>query len=125
MSKGQTSMLSGGSASGTFRALPVTSVTRSSASVTGSGWTKVIASPRSGRAGVLVWNASASLQAVGKIVAANATAPSGGILTDGDFALAPRQSVLLELGPQFDLYAINESGATTTSTVVCTEVVRS
>lgn len=126
MSKGQTSLLSGnGGGSSSFKPLPVTSSTRSAATVTGTAWTKLIGTPKSGRHGVLVWNSSPTLQLVGKIVGVGASAPGDSALTDGDFALAPRQSVLLELSDGFDLYGINDSGASTVLTAVCTEVARS
>lgn len=126
MSKGQTSLLSGASGgSTTLRPSPFVASTRSATTITGSAWTKLVATPRAGRAAVFVWNASATFQLVGKMVAVGASAPTGSSVADGDFALAPRQSVLLELGDGFDLFALNDSGAGTGSTAVCNEVARS
>ena len=125
MSKGATTVQSGASTSASIkRFVPFASSTRTQANLSGTAWTKLIATPRAGRDSAWVWNSSATLQMVCKMVAVGGSAPTGSTLTDGDFAMSPRQSVQLDLGDGLDLYGINDSGAATASVAVCNEVMR-
>lgn len=121
MSKGMTMAASGGGTNpGTVHAF-----VRHGTTVWGTGWTKVVASPLAGRAGLWVWNSSNAFQVCCLVLPLGAPAPAGADLTDGILALSPRQSVFLDLSEEIDLYAMHDAGPALVCAVVATEVTKS
>lgn len=121
MSKGVTMAASGGGGDGG----PVRSSSRQSAVVTGTGWTKVVDHPSTGRAGLWVWNSSNAFQTACLWLPVGSPTPAGADLTHGNLVLATRQSVFLDLGDGFDFFSMHDAGPALVATVVTTEVSRS
>ncbi len=74
------------------------------------------------RAGLDIFNTSATYDLYIRPVARGAAAPTMAAITDANYVILPEQTAYVAWGESIDVYAINSSGAATTTTAVVTEL---
>jgi hypothetical protein len=101
---------------------PIKNLTRTStATVAGDAASLLVTTPKSGRTGVQITNTSDIYRVFIRLVAKGASAPTVSDETT-DYTIAPGVTALLPLGDSVDVYAQNDSGASTAITVNVTEI---
>lgn len=91
------------------------------ATVDGDGATKITPTATN-RAGLDIFNASDTYDLYIRPVARGAAAPTMTAITDANYVILPETTVYVAWAESIDVYAINSSGAATTSTAVVTEL---